>query len=261
MRMKGWWVAVVGACVACAKEEAAPAVAPAPSVTAAPISTAAAPSAASPPNATERPVSGHFVGGVGGQVATRIDPSCDEVIFAVAEGTAKAAGEDLQKNDALLLLAPDATVDIFSTGTALIAAVKHACPAGPRPAFAKHVVRASAAPELIWAGGAMHAHLDAEKDVSPGAYFGRLEGTAPVVEHMHKGSWEVLFAIEASGTFTLDGNPQRVGRYSVVYVPPDAKHSWAPDPGSKLVAFQIYTPPGPEQRFKGLAAEAGAPKP
>ena len=30
----------------------------------------------------------------------------------------------------------------------------------------------------------------------------------------------------------------------------DTPHSWTPDPGSKLVAVQMYWPPGPEQRFK-----------
>ena len=46
-------------------------------------------------------------------------------------------------------------------------------------------------------------------------------------------------------------------------VPPATKHAWKPDEGSTLVAIQLYTPPGPEQRFKALAAaaaDAGAKK-
>jgi hypothetical protein len=39
-------------------------------------------------------------------------------------------------------------------------------------------------------------------------------------------------------------------------VPPDTKHAWKPDPGSKLVAIQMYDPPGPEQRFVALANAA-----
>ena len=42
----------------------------------------------------------------------------------------------------------------------------------------------------------------------------------------------------------------------MVPVPPGVKHSWKPDPGTKLVAVQFYSPPGPEQRFKALAAAA-----
>ena len=60
--------------------------------------------------------------------------------------------------------------------------------------------------------------------------------------------------------FTLDGKEQRLGPHEIVRVPPGVKHSWKPDPGSKLVAVQMYAPPGPEQRFKALAdAERGAP--
>ena len=51
----------------------------------------------------------------------------------------------------------------------------------------------------------MHAHLDVEKSVSPAAYLGRLRGTAPVAEHTHPDSWELICAIEASGTFRLSG--------------------------------------------------------
>ena len=46
-----------------------------------------------------------------------------------------------------------------------------------------------------------------------------------------------------------------------VLIPAGAKHAWKPEPGSKLVAVQMYSPPGPEQRFVGLAAadkDAGA---
>jgi hypothetical protein len=44
----------------------------------------------------------------------------------------------------------------------------------------------------------------------------------------------------------------------VVGVPPGVRHFWTPAPGSKLVAFQLYSPPGPEQRFKKLAAGEAA---
>jgi mannose-6-phosphate isomerase-like protein (cupin superfamily) len=105
----------------------------------------------------------------------------------------------------------------------------------------------------------MHARLQA---YGPSFYLGRLEGTAPVAEHVHKGTWEILAAIHASGTFVLDGKEARLGPRQVVVVPPDAKHAWRPDPGSNLVAVQLYWPPGPEQRFVALGAadtDAGAP--
>jgi mannose-6-phosphate isomerase-like protein (cupin superfamily) len=104
----------------------------------------------------------------------------------------------------------------------------------------------------------MHAHLDVGREVSPEAYLGRLSGTASVAEHTHPGAWEVLAAVEAAGTFTIDGVDHRLGPRQVIAIPPDTRHAWKADPGSRLVAIQLYDPPGPEQRFLGLAAAAKA---
>jgi mannose-6-phosphate isomerase-like protein (cupin superfamily) len=253
--MRTLWLPVFAvAFVACAKEEAAPAPA---AVSLPPAVQEGAPLLGDLKPTAAQPVKGQFIGGTRDGVAVMLTPEpCAEVVVAVAEGTTKVAGEDLSQWDAVLLRAPDPPVSIIVAkgGTALLAQVFHPCIAGEKLLGTKQVIRSSKASELTWGGGAMHAHLDAEKDVSPDFYFGRLAGTAPVTEHMHAGSWEALFAFEATGTFTIDGHPQKLGRYGVAYVPPDTKHSWAPDPGSKLVAFQIYDPPGPEQRFKGYAA-------
>jgi mannose-6-phosphate isomerase-like protein (cupin superfamily) len=120
------------------------------------------------------------------------------------------------------------------------------------------VVRAAQAPELTFARGAMHAHLDIDDRDVASFYLGRLSGTAGVPEHSHDQSWEVLCAVEASGTFTLRGEASRLGPLTCVSVEPGAKHSWKPDPGSSLVGVQMYFPPGPEQRFKKLAADERA---
>jgi quercetin dioxygenase-like cupin family protein len=121
------------------------------------------------------------------------------------------------------------------------------------------IVRAATAPELTWkgpAGGTMHAHLDVQDFKSPSVYFGRLSGDAPVAEHAHDGSREVLCAVQASGTFTLAGEAHRLGPHECLQVPPSVRHAYSPDPGTGIVAFQMYVPPGPEQRFKKLAASA-----
>lgn len=136
------------------------------------------------------------------------------------------------------------------------------CEVTTRPATERRVVRGAATPALTWGKGAMTARLDVTSDTSPDLYLGRLEGTAPVKEHDHPTSWEILCAVEASGTFTLDGEARRLGPRQVVVVPAGKKHTWAPDPGSRLVGVQLYVPPGPEQRFKALAAaEASATTP
>ena len=65
---------------------------------------------------------------------------------------------------------------------------------------------------------------------------------------------EAFERVDAAGTFVLDGKEVRMKPRTVALVPPDTQHEWRPDPGSSLRAVQIYFPPGPEQRFVGLAA-------
>src|SRR5262249_14900617 len=126
---------------------------------------------------------------------------------------------------------------------------------GKTTSITKSVVRGSKTTDLVFAGGKMHARLDVESSLSPLAYFGRLDGTAPVAEHVHDGAWEILCPFEGAGIFTLAGAEARLGLRQIVMVPPGTKHAWKPDDGVKLVAFQMYTPPGPEQRFKKLAGD------
>lgn len=178
---------------------------------------------------------------------------CVRVLVAAVKGKAVARGTTLEAGD-VLALAHAEPLEITGAGVAAVVRSDTPCAVRDRPAEERVVVKASKAPELTWAKGTMHAHLDVEKDVSPDVYLGRLSGTASVPEHTHDGSWEILLAIDAAGTFTLDGVPKRLGARQVVLVPPGVKHAWSPDPGSTLTAVQLYAPPGPEQRFRKLAA-------
>lgn len=182
--------------------------------------------------------------------------ACTHVLLAIARGTVKAAGETLNAGDVLAIAHPDALkLEGAAGGLAVLAVEKmEDCAVLSKPAAIKKLIRAKEAPELKFASGAMAARLDVGAKVSPTLYLGRLEGTAGVPEHTHPGSWEFLAAIDAKGTFVLDGTEGKLGPKQVVTVPPGAKHAWKPDPGSRLVAVQLYSPPGPEQRFVGLAA-------
>ena len=186
--------------------------------------------------------------------------TCEMLVVRPAIGSASVLGETLAAGD-VLLVQGEGSLEVSGQGLTVLAAVRER-PCDPAPAVTKKIARASVAPELVWStsasagGGTMRAHLDVEKETSPYAYFGRLEGTAPVAEHAHAGTWEIICSIEAAGTFTLAGESRRLGPRSIVSVPPDTKHAWKPDPGTSLIAFQIYDPPGPEQRFKSLAASA-----
>jgi len=180
---------------------------------------------------------------------------CDQVVLVFVKGKGSALGENLGAYDFMLVFG-EGNFDVKGDGTAIIARVApKTCT--PTPTLMKRVARASDARDLAWAGGAMHARFGLEGDGAPVMYAGRLEGTAPVAEHTHPGTYEMICTIEASGVFTLDGNPQRLAPSQCVVVPPDVKHSWQPSPKSKLVAVQFYAPPGPEQRFRALAADAG----
>jgi mannose-6-phosphate isomerase-like protein (cupin superfamily) len=176
---------------------------------------------------------------------------CARLFVAVASGEAAAAGEKIHEGD-VLVLARQAEVAVSGRALLLVARRAVACEGEAE----KTLVRGGAAEELTWAGGRMHAHLDVGTGVSPEIYFGRLAGTASVAEHTHPGAWEVLAAVEAAGTFTIAGEPHRLGAREILAIPPDTKHAWSADPGSRLVALQMYDPPGPEQRFVGLAKAA-----
>jgi len=211
-----------------------------------------APVAASPPTVT--------VVDVPSEVA--VEP-CDRVLFAVASGSVRVLGETLAAGDVLDVEPTADKVKLESSGRVVVARIAdpgHRCAVQKRK-LEHQVVRANAAPKLEWASGTMRARLDHSTGQ---VYVGRLEGTAAVAEHAHEGSWEILVALEANGTFSLGGKEARLAARQVVVVPPGTKHAWKPDPGSKLVAVQLYSPPGPEQRFVALAAaekDAGASAP
>lgn len=183
-------------------------------------------------------------------VATSIPlRACHQLLVAVVNGTVTAGGQTLSPGD--VLATTSGPVEVRGQGLAVVADA----PVTPCN-LPQRMVLASDAPDLVFAGGAMHAHLDLDdRAVSPSVYLGRLSGSAGVPEHAHDKSWEILCAFEAAGSFMFAGQPRRLGPRECVFLPPGTRHSWQPDPGSTLIAVQLYAPPGPEQRFKKLAAE------
>ena len=183
---------------------------------------------------------------------------CERTLVAVVKGKVTALAETLGPGDVLVVGNGEA-FDATGPGTVVWATTPIVpCAILDRPSPSKSVVRATVAPKLEWAGKTMSAHLDVH---APELYLGRLEGTAPVPEHNHAGSWEIVAALEANGTFVIDGTEGHVAPRQVILIPPGAKHAWKPEHGAKLVAVQMYAPPGPEQRFVALAAadkDAGA---
>jgi hypothetical protein len=206
------------------------------------------------PTATPPPPSGDFQELTAGGADLPLSP-CHEVLVTSIVGFAVVGSEHLAPGDVLALRGePDESARrVTGQGLALVVSSQDVgCVTRAR------LVRADHAPELTFLGGRMHAHLDIDDPDVASFYLGRLSGTAGVPEHAHDRSWEVLCAIDASGVFTLDGADARLGPRTCISVAPGAKHAWKPDPGSKLDAIQMYFPPGPEQRFKKLAADERA---
>ena len=85
-------------------------------------------------------------------------------------------------------------------------------------------------------------------------YMGILEAYpgARVPEHTHEVSAEMLYVLEGAGEMTVDGQTVPVKAGHMIQVAPGIKHSFSIRKGSqkRFVAVQIYSPFGPEQRFK-----------
>jgi quercetin dioxygenase-like cupin family protein len=209
-------------------------------------------------DASASPVKARFV-----DAPAKLEASqCQRGLLAVVKGTVTALGETLAAGDVLVVSHGTAAFDATGRDATMVwasTAIPDCAVLSLLP-LSKTVVRGAATPKLEWAGGTMSARLDVETagprspSPSPELYLGRLEGTAAVAEHNHPTSWEILAAVDASGTFVLGGTEHHLTARQIMMIPPGVKHAWKPEPGSKLVAVQMYAAPGPELRFGALAA-------
>ncbi len=76
----------------------------------------------------------------------------------------------------------------------------------------------------------------------------QLAAGAKVPEHVHAKETELLYVLAGSGTITIAGTAVAVTASSVIQIPPNTKHAF--EVSEDFKALQIYTPAGPEQRFK-----------
>lgn len=117
-------------------------------------------------------------------------------------------------------------------------------------------------PDLAWAGGAYHARLGLDGASKPAAALDllRMSASAGVAEHVHEREWEILAMLEGEGALvrkSADHGDERIpGRAGSLFsVPPSQKHAWKPSGKAPFLAIQVYTPPGPEQRYKKLSGQ------
>lgn len=80
---------------------------------------------------------------------------------------------------------------------------------------------------------------------------------AEVAEHVHEKSDEILVILSGSFSVTIGDKKQTAGPGDTIHIPKGVKHSarascpqGPPDAPTAAKALQVYTPAGPEQRFK-----------
>jgi mannose-6-phosphate isomerase-like protein (cupin superfamily) len=79
-----------------------------------------------------------------------------------------------------------------------------------------------------------------------------------VAPHVHEKEWEHMAILRGEGDFIQgvgDGEQTLHASDGTLFsVPPGTRHRWQPAGSRPFLGIQVYTPPGPEQRFKKLAA-------
>lgn len=127
-----------------------------------------------------------------------------------------------------------------------------------RPAEVK-TVELDKQPDLSWGDGAYHARLGFE-DGSASLESLMCSKNAPVKEHAHDKEWEILAVFTGDGTLVRKPGGKeedvKIASGTFAWNPPGVLHSYKPAGTAPLLALQLYLPPGPEQRFKKLAADA-----
>ncbi len=107
-------------------------------------------------------------------------------------------------------------------------------------------------PVVTWSHGRSHARLGFR---TGRAYFGLIytDAGAGSPLHVHEGAWEVVELLRGAGEVNTDDDtaPMLPG---TAYAFRPGQHHGFKSQNEPVVAVQMYSPPGPEQRFLDLAA-------
>ncbi len=241
------------------------------------------------PQPMHKPLSSLEVLGTEGSVSmakVRLGPSetfrfeasaCQEVLVFVERGSARLGLTRLETGRAARFQAPTLVQGMSDDGTVIfaVAALSDEAPidridwaAEPTDptclAQSKELTLSdpSRSGPFVHADGRLSVmiYLDGVRDR---ASLGTLSGDQRlgVPEHVHDGSAEVLWIQNGSGTMRIGNQTRTIRPGTFVYVPPETVHGFVPDGSRPLFAFQVYTPSGPEQRFRqsvlGLTVQPG----
>ncbi|MBK8995225.1 MAG: cupin domain-containing protein [Myxococcales bacterium] len=122
-----------------------------------------------------------------------------------------------------------------------------------RPGPLAHVALPGAK-DLSWGAGAFHARIAFGGETPiPGSLGVLLAARSAVIKEHDHPTWEHIAVLDGAGTMKLGGKDHPVSAGAVFDIPPGEKHAFVSSGKSGLVAVQMYTPSGPEQRFVKLA--------
>ncbi|MGB5808899.1 MAG: cupin domain-containing protein [Polyangiales bacterium] len=188
---------------------------------------------------------------------------CVEILVFVEEGVARASLSWVQRGSAARFRAPAVLQAMSDEGATLFAvSVNHAPPPGnaatwrdegPPGACPVASPDASGSPKpqgpFLHASGKLSVmiYLDGE-----GSSLGSLtaDPTLSVPEHIHQASAEILWFDSGAGTMRLGDETVLIDAPMFVYVPAGVLHGFIPNGEEPLLAYQVYAPSGPEQRFR-----------
>lgn len=196
--------------------------------------------------------------------------TCQEVMVLVERGTARASLTWLEAGDAARFHAPTVVQAMSDDGVSLFAVAVVTGRAGgegdAEPDWATAATEPSCGPlvtavevsnpattgPFVRAGGALQVKIHLDAPETTWASLGTLEGSPKleVPEHIHERSAEVLWFESGSGTMLLGQRSIPIAPGTFVYVPRATVHGFIPDGTQPLSAYQVYTPSGPEQRFR-----------
>jgi mannose-6-phosphate isomerase-like protein (cupin superfamily) len=146
----------------------------------------------------------------------------------------------------------DVVLAFVSDGQAVRDVAKRRAAPGRGPELLD-VVDVNAKEDLVFAKGSSHVRI-AFEDGPASLQIMLASKDAPVPRHEHAKSWEVIGLLQGNGSFSLGGKAREVTTQTILAIPPATDHAFAPAGDTGLLAVQLYVPPGPEQRFKELAA-------
>jgi quercetin dioxygenase-like cupin family protein len=81
---------------------------------------------------------------------------------------------------------------------------------------------------------------------------------AEVPRHEHPGVTELLYILDGGGTLMVGNQIHKFGANELLHIPPEQSHGVRLATSERTLAIQIYSPAGPEQRFR-TPATAAAP--